>query len=135
MSYKEQLKRAIVKEDFYETNDILEEIYNCNEGEEYIQYLINFMRDNPMIDYGMPGPVVHFIEKYPQDKYKIFLLSALNEKPNCHLLWMLNRITNIANESDRKKYIEVFRIILERKDIDEVIRNDAKGFYEFQLGN
>lgn len=135
MSYKEQLKRAIVKEDFYETNDILEEIYNCNEGEEYIQYLINFMRDNPMIDYGMPGPVVHFIEKYPQDKYKIFLLSALNEKPNCHLLWMLNRITNIANESDRKKYIEVFRIISERKDIDEVIRNDAKGFYEFQLGN
>jgi hypothetical protein len=135
MSYQEQLKMAIINEDFYETNEILEGIYNSDEGEGYIQFLIDFMRDNPMIDYGMPGPIVHFIEKYPQEKYKLFLLSALNEKPNCHLLWMLNRIANVADDSDKKKYTEIFRNISERNDVDEIIKNDAKGFYEFQLEN
>lgn len=33
MSYQEQLKLAIINEDFYDTNAILERIYNNDEGE------------------------------------------------------------------------------------------------------
>lgn len=59
MSNQKKLTEAIIKEDFFETSEILEEMYNNAVGEEYVEVLINFMSDNPDIDYGMTGPIVH----------------------------------------------------------------------------
>ena len=69
MNDQKKLEEAILKEDFFETSEILDEIYNNGIGEEYVEFLINFMCDNPDIDYGMPGPIVHFIEKHSIEYY------------------------------------------------------------------
>lgn len=132
MNYQEKLVEAICEEDFFETNEILEEICKNEMGEEYVEFLINFMSDNPDIDYGVPGPVVHFIEKYPIDFYLGFLLKAIERKPNDTLLWMLNRIANVSDKKDKKKYMDVFQKTAKRKDIDAVTKDAALDFYKFQ---
>ena len=132
MNYQEKLVEAICEEDFFETNEILEEICKNEMGEEYVEFLINFMSDNPDIDYGVPGPVVHFIEKYPVDFYLGFLLKAIERKPNDTLLWMLNRIANVSDKKDKKKYMDVFQKTAKRKDIDAITKDTALRFYKFQ---
>ena len=132
MDNQKKLVEAILKEDFFETSEILDELYNNETGEEYVEFLINFMSDNPDIDYGMPGPIVHFIERYPIEYYLGFLLKAIETKPNVTLLWMLNRITNVADKINKEKYIDVFEKTAERKDIDAVTKDTALEFYKFQ---
>lgn len=132
MNYQEKLVEAICEEDFLETNEILEEICKNEMGEEYVEFLINFMSDNPDIDYGVPGPVVHFIEKYPVDFYLGFLLKAIERKPNDTLLWVLNRIANVSDKKDKKKYMDVFQKTAKRKDIDAITKDTALRFYKFQ---
>lgn len=130
-----ELEKAILGEDFIETSELLEKIYNSGSGKKYVEFLINFMSDNPDVDYGMPGPVVHFIEKYPIDYYVVFLLKSIEKRPNDTLLWMLNRITNVADKKTKNKYIEIFRNVIARKDIDGITREAAIDFYEFQKEN
>lgn len=132
MNNQKKLVEAILEENFLETSEILDEMYNNETGEECVEFLINFMSDNPNIDYGMPGPIVHFIEKYPIEYYLEFLLKAIAKKPNDTLLWMLNRITNVADNINREKYIDVFKKTAERKDIDAVTKDTALQFYKFQ---
>lgn len=133
MNNQKKLVEAILKEDFFETSEILDEMYNNETGEEYVEFLINFMSDNPNIDYGMPGPIVHFIEKYPIEYYLGFLLKAIETKPNATLLWMLNRITNVADKINKEKYVDVFKKTTERKDVDAVTKDTALQFYKFQM--
>ena len=135
MNDQKKLEEAILKEDFFETSEILDEIYNNGIGEEYVEFLINFMSDNPDIDYGMPGPIVHFIEKHPIEYYLGFLLKAIEKKPNGTLLWMLNRITNVADKISKEKYTDVFKKTAERKDIDAITKDTALEFYQFQKEN
>ena len=134
MNYKEELENAILSENLYETNDILEKIVNEQKGKEYLEYLINLIADNPNIDFGIPGTVVHFIERYPEEEYVSYLIIALNDKPNSLLLWMLNRIVNEPNCTKKEEYIMIFDKISKRKDIDMSIRNNAKGYFDFQRG-
>ena len=135
MNNQKKLVEAIFEEDFFETSEILDEMYNNGIGKEYVEFLINFMSDNPDIDYGMPGPIVHFIEKYPIEYYLGFLLKAIEKKPNDTLLWMLNRITNVADKINKEKYIDVFKKTTERKDIDAITKDTALQFYKFQKEN
>lgn len=132
MNNQNKLVEVILAEDFFETSEILDEMYNNEIGEEYVEFLINFMSDNPNIDYGMPGPIVHFVEKYPIEYYLGFLLEAIEKKPNSTLLWMLNRITNVADKISKENYIDVFKRTMERKDIDAITKDTALRFYEFQ---
>ena len=135
MNNQKKLVEAILEENFLETSEILDEMYDNETGEECVEFLINFMSDNPNIDYGMPGPIVHFIEKYPIEYYLEFLLKAIAKKPNDTLLWMLNRITNVADNINREKYIDVFKKTAERKDIDAITKDTALEFYQFQKEN
>lgn len=132
MDKKNELIEAILNEDFNETYNILQDINNAGNGNIYVEFLITFIMENPDIDYGMPGPIVHFIEKHPIDFYIGFLLKAIEQKPNDTLLWMLNRIINISVGSEKEQYIELLKITMEREDVDEIIKDVAKRFYAYQ---
>ena len=73
-------------------------------------------------------------EDTPARIYVSYLIIALNDKPNSLLLWMLNRIVNEPNCTKKEEYIMIFDKISKRKDIDMSIRNNAKGYFDFQRG-
>lgn len=131
----DELKNAILDEDFYLTNDILERIKAEENGESYIHDLMEFMSENPALDYGMPGPIIHFIESYGIDKYIDTLLELENSKPNVYFNWMLNRIINVTEGELKEKYIKILQNVANRTDIEQYICDVAKEFVEYQLEN
>ena len=132
MKYLEELNEAIKKEDFSMTFLILEKIKNEENPMDYFEDLFMFMENNPNIDYGMPGPIVHFMESYYKKGYEDELLKSVKRKPTQHTVWMLNRILNDANLIGREKYIGVMEESIKRTDVDLETKKEIKGFLEFQ---
>jgi len=116
-----------MKEDFYKTNSILEEILKKDNAFDYVEPLINIMESNPEIDFGSPGPVVYFIEKFPTEDYEEILLNSVKRKPTSHTLWMLNRIINDSSPKT-EEYIRILFETSKRSDVEEDIKETAKFF-------
>ena len=129
----EVLTENIKKEDF----EAIYEILNIIKEEDsmlYIEWILHFMEENPKIDYGMPGPLVHFMEKKYKKGYEKLLLESIERKPTEHTVWMLNRILNDVNLEDRNVYMDVLKAIVKDSKYDEELRSLAKEFLEYQEG-
>jgi len=129
----EVLTENIKKEDF----EAIYEILNIIKEEDsmlYIEWILHFMEENPKIDYGMPGPLVHFMEKKYKKGYEKLLLESIKRKPTEHTVWMLNRILNDVNLEDRNVYMDVLKAIVKDSKYDEELRRLAKEFLEYQEG-
>lgn len=129
----EVLTENIKKEDF----EAIYEILNIIKEEDsmlYIEWILYFMEENPKIDYGMPGPLVHFMEKKYKKGYEKLLLESIKRKPTEHTVWMLNRILNDVNLEERNVYMDVLKAIVKDSKYDEELRSLAKEFLEYQEG-
>lgn len=132
MKYFNELKKAILNENFYETNQIIENIKQENAPFEYLSPIFEIMEENPELDYGMPGPIVHFMEGYYKNGYEELLLNSIKKIPICHTVWMLNRVINDSRLENREKYIEVLKSSMTRNDISDVVRKDIDDFLRYQ---
>ena len=132
MFFLDELKNSILDEDFYKTNEILEKVYNEENAFDYISELLELMEENPELDYGMPGPVVHFMEKFYKNGYEKLLLASVKKYPTTQTVWMINRIINDNTLGDRTQYIQVLMEVSNRNDVPEEVRNEAKEFYNYQ---
>ena len=132
MKYLDELIKAISAEDFYETEEVLEKVTQEDDSIEYVKSLLKYMEENPYIDYGMPGPIVHYIESYYQKGYEELLYDSITDRPTQHTLWMLNRIINAPKLTDKDKYMSLLRKISVDESIDPNVRKDAKSFFDFQ---
>ncbi len=63
-------------------------------GVEAVDPILRFMETHPEIDYGMPGALVHFVERAYLRGYAQLLLDSLARRPTPHTVWMLNRVIN-----------------------------------------
>jgi hypothetical protein len=71
-------------------------------GIEALEPILRFIEDHPDIDYGAPGPLVHFMETFAGNEYEASLLASLARKPTDATLWMLNRLINATSNSARR---------------------------------
>lgn len=134
MRFIKELNDAILNEDFYETHQILEMIKQEEDAFEYLLPIFDIMEKNPELDYGMPGPIVHFMEGYYRKGYEELLLDSIRKFPTGHTVWMLNRVMNDAQLNNRDKYIEVLKSSLNRNDISQIVRNDIEKLCEVPNG-
>ena len=63
MKYFKELTDAVETENFQLTDEILSKIKAEDDSIEYVRKLLSYMENHPDIDYGMPGPIVHYMEK------------------------------------------------------------------------
>lgn len=132
MKFYKQLIDAICIEDFYKTNEILLAISKEDDSIDYVDKLLLFMEDNPDIDYGMPGPIVHYMERYYLNGYEDLLYKSVMRKPTIHTLWMLNRIINSPKLVDKSKYINLLASVSDNQNEPEMIRNEALFYLQYQ---
>ena len=132
MKYFNQLKEAMLEEDFYETNDVIGKIKREENGLEYISAIFGIMEKNPNVDYGIPGPIVHFMETYYKKGYEDLLLQSVINMPTSHTVWMLNRVMNDPTLVEKSKYLEVLKNSLSRDDIPKSVKEEIKEFIEYQ---
>ncbi|MDR3435274.1 hypothetical protein [Telmatospirillum sp.] len=73
-------------------------------GVESVDPILKFMEDHSLWDFGTPGPLVHFVERFYGNGYELRLVESLKRRPTAHTVWMLNRIINGEKNAEKKKY-------------------------------
>jgi hypothetical protein len=63
-------------------------------GVEAVEPILRFMEAHSEIDFGPPGALVHFSERFHQRGYEQLLLDSMARRPTPHTAWMLNRLIN-----------------------------------------
>ena len=69
------------------------------------------MERHPLTDFGSPGPIVHFVERFYKKGYEEELLLSLKRMPTLHTVWMLNRIINGTDQAE--VYLDILKGISE----------------------
>lgn len=91
-----------------------------------VEPLLLFMERHPLNDFGMPGAIVHYVEQFYKSGYEDLLIASVTRRPTLHTVWMINRIKNAGENSDR--YRKVLQDILEKQDVEAEIKESVKEF-------
>ena len=123
----EKMENEIDTDVFIEIMDnCIQEIEESGIGIEAVEPLLQFMERHPLSDFGTPGSIVHFVEKFYKQGYEQLLITSVKRCPTMHTVWMLNRVKN--GEQEQQENLEILNDIAHNKDIEEEIRRLAQDF-------
>ena len=106
--------------------DCMEEIEEKYNQLDSVQPLLRLMERHPLTDFGSPGPIVHFVERFYKKGYEEELLLSLKRMPTLHTVWMLNRLINGTDQAE--VYLELLKEISENASYNKEIREEALHF-------
>ena len=106
--------------------DCMEEIEENYNQLDSVQPLLRLMERHPLTDFGSPGPIVHFVERFYKKGYEEELLLSLKRMPTLHTVWMLNRLINGTDQAE--VYLDLLKDISENVSCDKEIREEALHF-------
>jgi len=106
--------------------DCMEEIEENYNQLDSVQPLLRLMERHPLTDFGSPGPIVHFVERFYKKGYEEELLLSLKRMPTLHTVWMLNRLINGTDQAE--VYLGLLKEISENVSCDKEIREEALHF-------
>ena len=114
-----QLRDNMNTDDFeYIQGDVVEEFKKFDNPFVFVEPVIRLMEENPEIDFGIPGYLVHFVEQYYKKGYEELLIDSLERRPTFHTVWMLQRIINDESNPNREMYLGFLKELSQRNDID-----------------
>jgi hypothetical protein len=124
----ECLNESVLDDNFLEiAEEVIEELEKMPDALYAIVPILELMENNPDVDYGKPGPLVHFVERFYGHGYEERLIDSLKRKPIKHTVWMLNRIIN--GSEDKKEYLlGVLDNLISFPDLDTDVVSLAKHF-------
>ena len=110
--------------------DIVDEMEKDGIGFEITKDIFELMEKYPLIEFGSPGPLTHFIEKFynENDEYETILKKSVGEKPTIHTVWLLNRVINGSQGENKTELTQLMKSISENEKLHNEIRNVAKEF-------
>ena len=77
----------------------------------------------------MPGPLVHFAERFYRKGYEAELTASLARRPTSHTAWMMNRVINGTSlAADKDGYLAALTQAAHHPAIDDQVRSDIAGF-------
>ena len=106
--------------------DCMEEIEEKYNQLDSVQPLLRLMERHPLTDFGSPGSIVHFVERFYKKGYEEELLLSLKRMPTLHTVWMLNRLINGTDQAE--VYLELLKEISENASYNKEIREEALHF-------
>lgn len=137
---EKKLKELLIKLDDSVTNDnfidisygVIEEIEEREDALESIQPILMLIEKNPNVDFGRPGPLVHFVERFYKNGYEEKLIESLKRFPTKHTVWMLNRIINASQGEYKKYFVNQLEDIIMFPNVDKEVVLLAKHFRDLQ---
>jgi hypothetical protein len=90
-----QLQEIVSSGDFAGRSMALTDAWTtAGAGVETVEPILQFMEEHSAIDFGTPGPLVHFVERFYRNGYEDKLVESVQRRPTWHTVWMLNRVVN-----------------------------------------
>jgi hypothetical protein len=127
-----QLQSIASADDFVTSSAELTEAWStAGIGAECIGPVLQFMEEHPALEYGMPGPLVHFVEEYYRKGYEVRLIESVSRKPTMLTVWMLNRVINDTQEpKERQQLISTMRQAANNPKADHRTLDRINGFLD-----
>jgi len=127
-----QLEHIADADDFVESsNQLVGEWASSGLGAEAVEPILRFVETHPHIDFGSPGPLVHFAERFYGHGYEDILLESLRRRPTALTVWMLNRVINGTKApSTRRQLIDVMQQVTKHPLADHAARESAQHFLD-----
>ena len=109
-------------EEYYIDDEVVDAINTYSNPYELVAPILEIIADNPSVDFGMPGELVHFVEQFYKNGYEELLIASVSEKPTPHNIWMLHRCYNDINNPQRDKFAEVIRELKNEESVSVEIK-------------
>ena len=111
------LHDAITEDQEFELADeIVDAMEASPQPFDLVAPILELIANHPEVDFGSPGELVHFVEKFYHKGYEDLLLESVQKNPTVHNIWMLHRCYN-AQDPELVSKIKV--LIQEIQDGDE----------------
>ena len=115
-------------EEYYIDDEVVDAINTYSNPYELVAPILEIIADNPSVDFGMPGELVHFVEQFYKNGYEELLIASVSEKPTTHNIWILHRCYNDINNPQRDKFAEVIRELKNEESISVEIKDAIDEF-------
>ncbi len=113
--------------------DIVDKLEADHIGKECFLPILKLMEENETVDFGTPGPLTHYIEKFWEEieDYDKCVVDSVKRKPAIHTIILLNRIINSVTGKEKQDYIQILEEIQKNENIDNSIRDMANMYLEY----
>ena len=89
------LHDAITEDQEFELADeIVDAMEASPQPFDLVAPILELIANHPEVDFGSPGELVHFVEKFYHQGYEDLLMEVVGKKPTLHNIWMLHRCCN-----------------------------------------
>lgn len=123
------LEEGITSWGMYNVNwDAMDAIEADTEPFSYVRPILDIIAAHPDIDFGTPGQLVYFVEKFSNQGYEELLIESVRKSPTPHNIWMVHRCYNDPNDSRHEKYVELIKELRENANISDEIKNTIEEF-------
>jgi len=118
----DQLQRIASANDFAARSAELSDAWvAAGAGLEVVEPILRFMEDHPDIDYGAPGPLVHFVERFYGKGYEERLIASVQRQPRAATVSMLNAVINGTSAPDvKQQYVNLMENVRRNPLADEL---------------
>lgn len=125
----DKLKNAAKPDDVYDMDkDLIDAIHQYPEPFELVAPILQIIAENPQVDFGTPGELVHFVEQFYKKGYEELLISSVRKNPTPHNIWMVHRCYNDIGNPEHKKFAELMRDLKNDSSVSLDIKNRIDQF-------
>ena len=115
-------------EEYYVEDEIMEAMLEYPNPFELVAPILEIIESNPDIDFGTPGDLVHFVEKFYKKGYEELLLKSVRKNPTMHNIWMLHRCYIDEDNPLHSKFSLLINEIKEDKSVSSKIKEVIEEF-------
>ena len=115
-------------EEYYIEDKVMEAMLEYPNPFELVAPILEIIESNPDIDFGTPGDLVHFVEKFYKKGYEELLLKSVRKSPTMHNIWMLHRCYIDEDNPLHSKFALLIKEIKEDKSVSSKIKKVIEEF-------
>jgi hypothetical protein len=96
----------------YQQYRLIEDLEKSEVDPNILRVVLEFMEENPTIEFGVPGPLIPFVERIAghATSYEHELLESIGRRPTPYTVLMLNRLINVTDDiAERERLIAVLQ--------------------------
>lgn len=115
-------------EEYYIEDEVMEAMLEYPNPFELVAPILEIIESNPDIDFGTPGDLVHFVEKFYKKGYEELLLKSVRKNPTMHNIWMLHRCYIDEDNPLHSKFTLLIKEIKEDESVSSKIKKVIEEF-------
>lgn len=118
------LHDAITEDQEFELADeIVDAMEASPQPFDLVAPILELIANHPEVDFGSPGELVHFVEKFYHQGYEDLLLESVLKSPTVHNIWMLHRCYNDNDPNLVRKIQTLVGELKKDKTLDSQVRS------------